>query len=73
LTHIFNLNIPETSERYLHRVGRTGRQGRTGLAVSIATQREAQFIKLFEKELGIKIISKRLYKGKVIDAQKNRS
>lgn len=58
ITHIFNLDIPESSRDYLHRVGRTGRAGQNGLAVSIVTKKEIEFIKKFEKELKINIYLK---------------
>lgn len=70
VTHIFNLNIPEKSKEYLHRVGRTGRKGNAGMAVSIVTERELQFIKLFEKDLKIGIAAKDLYRGEMINAKK---
>jgi superfamily II DNA/RNA helicase len=69
VTHIFNLSIPETSENYLHRVGRTGRKGNAGLAVSIATKQELQFIRMYEKELKIKIAPKGMYKGNITDVK----
>lgn len=69
VTHIFNLNIPETPENYLHRVGRTGRKGNKGLAVSIATKQELQFIRIYEKELKIKIAPKGMYKGNITDVK----
>ncbi|MBS3950948.1 MAG: DEAD/DEAH box helicase [Peptococcaceae bacterium] len=70
VTHIFNLNVPEKSKEYLHRVGRTGRKGNVGMAVSIVTERERQFIRLYEKELKITIAAKDLYRGEMIDARK---
>lgn len=72
VTHIFNLNIPERPKEYLHRVGRTGRIGNAGMAVSIVTERELQFIKLYEKELKIQISAKDLYRGEMIDAKNRR-
>lgn len=35
ITHIFNLDLPEDPQVYIHRVGRTGRAGQSGTAVSI--------------------------------------
>ena len=40
VTHIFNLDLPEDSKEYLHRVGRTGRAGESGTAISIVTDKE---------------------------------
>jgi len=69
VTHVFNLNIPENPKDYLHRVGRTGRKGNTGIAISIVTERELQFINMYEKVLKIKIAAKDMYKGNIIDAK----
>jgi superfamily II DNA/RNA helicase len=70
ITHIFNFSIPEEPEVYLHRVGRTGRNGNKGVAVSIVTERELQFVKLYEKALKIEIAAKDMYKGNIIDLKK---
>lgn len=55
VTHIFNMDIPEKSRDYLHRAGRTGRNGKDGVVVSLSTDRELKFLKKIEKELKIKI------------------
>jgi len=67
LTHVFNLDLPEDSKGYLHRVGRTGRMGEAGTAISIVTEREAAFLRRCERDLKIKIHRKAIYKGKIID------
>jgi ATP-dependent RNA helicase DeaD len=40
ISHVFNYDLPEDPELYVHRVGRTGRAGKTGIAISILTMRE---------------------------------
>ncbi len=55
ITHIFNMDIPEKSKDYLHRAGRTGRNGKDGVVISLATERETTFLKKIERELKIKI------------------
>lgn len=70
ITHIFNLDIPEDPKGYLHRVGRTGRNGSTGTAISIISSKELPLIRMCEKVLKINIIFKDMYKGKVIDVRK---
>lgn len=72
ITHIFNLNIPEQAKDYLHRVGRTGRIGNKGYAISIVTERELQFIEEFEKALKIEIAHKDMFKGNLTDVKKKR-
>ncbi|HVZ46291.1 MAG TPA: DEAD/DEAH box helicase [Ramlibacter sp.] len=44
ITHVFNYGLPMKSEDYTHRIGRTGRAGRDGLAVTFAEHRERRKI-----------------------------
>ena len=53
VTHIFNLDVPTLSKAYLHRVGRTGRAGARGLAVTLFTDDEVRLARRYEEELGI--------------------
>jgi len=65
ITHVFNLDIPADLHEYTHRVGRTGRAGKKGTAISIVTEKEVQFIRAIEKLNGIKFVEKDLIKGKL--------
>ena len=38
VSHVFNFDLPTHAEDYVHRIGRTGRAGREGVAISIATK-----------------------------------
>ena len=67
VTHIFNLDIPENSKDYLHRVGRTGRMGARGLALSIVVERELDLIKSYEKDFNIEIQQKDIRMGIIIE------
>jgi len=40
ISHVFNYDLPEDPELYVHRVGRTGRAGKTGIAISLLTTKE---------------------------------
>ena len=40
ISHVFNYDMPEYSEVYVHRIGRTGRAGKAGTAISLVTPRE---------------------------------
>jgi superfamily II DNA/RNA helicase len=44
ITHVFNFGLPMKSEDYTHRIGRTGRAGRDGLAVTLAEFRDKRKI-----------------------------
>ncbi|MDF2572764.1 MAG: cshC [Sporomusa sp.] len=64
---VFNLDLPEDPEVYLHRAGRTGRAGESGVAISIISPREAALIAQYEKVLEIKMQPKHITHGKVFD------
>lgn len=70
VTHIFNMDLPQDSKEYLHRVGRTGRYGKSGTAISIVTDKEVECIKKYEKLFHINIQEKNIYKGKIINPSK---
>src|SRR5699024_6534705 len=55
LSHVFNYNLPEVSETYVHRIGRTGRAGRGGTAVSFCDFGEQEYLKGIEKLIGRKV------------------
>jgi superfamily II DNA/RNA helicase len=65
VTHIFNLDVPTMSKAYLHRVGRTGRAGAKGTAISLVTEIEARLIRRYEQELGITIQCVRVRDGRI--------
>jgi superfamily II DNA/RNA helicase len=41
ITHVINYDLPRQAEDYVHRIGRTGRAGRSGIAISFANDRDA--------------------------------
>lgn len=65
ITHIINIDIPSDLNEYTHRVGRTGRAGKKGTAISIVTPKEIQFLKSLEKLNDIKFTQKELANGKL--------
>ncbi|KNY27541.1 DEAD/DEAH box helicase [Pseudobacteroides cellulosolvens] len=73
ITHVFNLNVPEDPKAYVHRVGRTGRAGNSGMAVSIVSPKEVATIKIYRNTLKINISEKTLYEGKIVEPGKRRS
>ncbi len=56
VTHVFNYDLPQDPESYVHRVGRTGRAGNTGVALTFITPREFRQLKLIERSIKTKII-----------------
>jgi ATP-dependent RNA helicase DeaD len=49
VTHVINYSLPQDPERYIHRIGRTGRAGKTGIAITFVTPREYGQLRLIEK------------------------
>jgi len=55
ITHIYNFDIPQDPESYIHRIGRTGRAGNKGLAVTLVTPREMVHLREIESMIRRKI------------------
>jgi superfamily II DNA/RNA helicase len=49
VSHVFNYDVPITADDYVHRIGRTGRAGRSGVAIMMAGPRDAKFVDAIEK------------------------
>ncbi|WP_303289327.1 DEAD/DEAH box helicase [Marinobacter sp. SS5-14b] len=55
VTHVFNYNLPENAEDYVHRIGRTGRAGKTGVSVSFAGEDDAYALPAIETYISQKL------------------
>lgn len=62
---VINYDPPISSEHYTHRAGRTGRMGKSGMVISLVTDRQTFIMRKFNRELGISIEERALYGGKV--------
>lgn len=49
VTHVYNFDVPQDPESYVHRIGRTGRAGKTGMAMTFVTPRELDIVKNIER------------------------
>lgn len=49
VTHVYNFDIPQDPESYIHRIGRTGRAGRKGAAFTFITHRELDHLRIIER------------------------
>lgn len=56
VTHVYNYDIPQDPESYVHRVGRTGRAGKQGAAITLVTPREMPQLRLIEQLIRRKIV-----------------
>jgi len=55
LPHVINFELPNISEDYVHRIGRTGRAGASGEAISLVSADETTYLRDIEKLVGLKI------------------
>lgn len=55
ITHVINYDLPQDAEAYTHRIGRTGRAGRTGIAITFAGFREGRKVGWLEQATGQKM------------------
>ncbi len=55
LSHVVNFDLPNISEDYIHRIGRTGRAGKSGIAISLVSPDDKQYLKRIEKLLNTTI------------------
>jgi len=55
VSHIFNFDVPTHAEDYIHRIGRTGRAGLSGTAITIATPIDRKYVAAIEKLIGAPI------------------
>ena len=52
VSHVFNYDLPNIPETYVHRIGRTARAGREGMAVTLCDAQQRQWLRDVEREIG---------------------
>jgi ATP-dependent RNA helicase DeaD len=60
VTHVINYSIPQHPDSYVHRIGRTGRAGKSGIAITLITPREYKYLRSIEKTARTTIDRKKL-------------
>jgi ATP-dependent RNA helicase DeaD len=55
VTHVFNYDIPHDVESYIHRIGRTGRAGGKGLAITFAAPKDRMYLEMIEKGINLSL------------------
>ena len=70
VTHVINYDIPDDSDAYVHRIGRTGRMGRKGEAITLVTPRETRLLRVIEREIRKKLSPLRLPTPEDIEARR---
>lgn len=72
ISHVFNYDLPDDHEIYVHRIGRTGRAGRTGIAISLATVYERRKLRDIERFAKIKLIQREIpTKEEIVEKREN--
>lgn len=64
VTHVFNYDIPHDVESYIHRIGRTGRAGGKGVAITLVTPKDRRYLELIEKGLKTTLEKRKMDGGK---------
>jgi superfamily II DNA/RNA helicase len=67
VTHVINFDIPSKGKDYLHRVGRSGRAGAKGVAVSVVVAPEVRIIRKIGEEFGIRMREVVLREGQMVE------
>ena len=60
ISHVINFDMPDTVDAYTHRIGRTGRIGRSGEAFTLAVRGDGLMVRQIEKTLGTRLERRRL-------------
>ncbi|MGB0774536.1 MAG: DEAD/DEAH box helicase [Akkermansiaceae bacterium] len=60
VTHVINFDFPQQSEDYIHRIGRTGRAGNEGCAITFITSKDGERLKKLERHIGRTLAKKTL-------------
>jgi ATP-dependent RNA helicase RhlE len=67
ISHVFNFDVPENVDTYIHRIGRTGRADRSGIAYTFVSPEESEVVMGFESSIDVELILKDI-KGFDFDA-----
>lgn len=73
VTHVINYELPQDTESYVHRIGRTGRANKSGIAYSLVTRKEFSKLKEIERTIRCKINKKPLPTVQDITASKSKT
>ena len=55
LTHVINYSIPDDQETYVHRIGRTGRAGKTGIAITFVSKSELRLLDMIKRKFKLEV------------------
>ncbi|NQV91278.1 DEAD/DEAH box helicase, partial [Candidatus Woesearchaeota archaeon] len=66
LTHVVNFSLPQSPENYTHRIGRTARAGKKGIAISLLTPSDKRKLKFIERMVNREILGREIPSAEVI-------
>ena len=72
ISHVVNFTLPEDPDDYVHRIGRTGRAGTTGVSISFAGEDDSYALPPIEELLGHKIQCETPTEDLLVDPPKSR-
>ena len=67
LTHVYNFDVPKTSEDYTHRIGRTARAGEDGIAITLVSEKDHRAFQEVLRNPKLKIIRKELPEFEMVE------
>lgn len=70
LTHVINYDLPDNTETYIHRIGRTGRAGKTGTAIALAQAGDRRSLKQIERRLRTKLETTKIPNRAQVEAKR---
>ncbi|MEL6494090.1 MAG: DEAD/DEAH box helicase [Cyanobacteria bacterium J06623_7] len=70
LTHVINYDLPDNTETYIHRIGRTGRAGKTGTALALAQAGDRRAIKQIERRMRTKLETAKIPNRAQVEAKR---
>jgi superfamily II DNA/RNA helicase len=65
VTHVVHIDLPRDITQYIHRAGRTGRMGASGMVLSLVTEREERELKHYARDLKVSLQKRIFFKGEI--------
>ncbi|MEC4895715.1 MAG: DEAD/DEAH box helicase [Oscillatoria sp. PMC 1051.18] len=70
LSHVINFDLPDNSETYIHRIGRTGRAGKTGTAISLIQPVDRRMLRQIERRVRQSLVVRKIPTRAEVEAQR---
>ncbi|MEC4983881.1 MAG: DEAD/DEAH box helicase [Oscillatoria sp. PMC 1068.18] len=70
LSHVINFDLPDNSETYIHRIGRTGRAGKTGTAISLIQPLDRRMLRQIEHRVRQSLVVRKIPSRAEVEAQR---